>query len=289
MNKDRVIKAISNSHNVKMTVVDATESLNNIIKLHETNPLATIALSRVVLATILIGSDMKNATDKMTAIINGNGPIGTMMAEYTGHKVRAFCGNPQFEVEQIDRSKNVISQVVGTDGYLRVMKDLGMKDSFSGQIELISGEINLDFTYYLAQSEQIKSVIACSIKMNDDNTIAKAIGFYAQLLPEHKDEDIDYLEEKVGNLESISHKLIAESDLTNVFKLIDENAKVLETDSVAFECSCSYEKALASAKLLGDEQLNEILEKNSEVEIVCDFCRKKYTIKAADLKGLLKE
>ncbi|WP_425380059.1 Hsp33 family molecular chaperone HslO [Spiroplasma endosymbiont of Stenodema calcarata] len=286
---DKVIKAISNFHNVKMTIVDATEALNNIIKLHSTNPLATIALSRVVLATILIGSDMKNATDKITAIVNGNGPIGTIMAEYRGHKVRAFCGNPQFDVEQIDRSQNVISQVVGTEGYLRVIKDLEMKDNFSGQIELISGEINLDFTYYLSQSEQIKSLIACSIKMNDDNTINKAIGFYAQLLPEHTDGDIDYLEEKIGNLETISHKLIQEGNLTNIFKLIDNEAKVLETDTIIFECSCSYEKALGSVKLLGDEQLTEILEKNSEVEIVCDFCRKKYLIKASDLKDLLKE
>ncbi|MFX4056984.1 MAG: Hsp33 family molecular chaperone HslO [Spiroplasma sp. hy2] len=286
---DKITKAISNVHNVKMTVVDATESLNDIIKLHATNPLATIVLSRVVLATILIGSDMKNATDKMTSIINGNGPIGTIMAEYTGHKVRGFCANPQFDVDEIDREHNVISQVVGTNGYLRVMKDLGMKESFSGQIQLISGEINLDFTYYLAQSEQIKSVIACSIKMNEDNTIAKAVGFFAQLLPEHKEEDIDYLEEKIENLENISHKLIAEDNLINIFKLIDQNAKVLEVDEIKFECSCSYEKALESAKLLGDEQLNEILINNGEIEIACDFCRKKYHIRASDLKSLLKE
>lgn len=286
---DKVTKAISNVHNVKMTFVDATKSLNYIIKLHATNPLATIVLSRVVLATILIGSDMKNANDKMTSIINGNGPIGTIMAEYTGHKVRGFCANPQFDVEEIDIENNVISQVVGTNGYLRVMKDLGMKEIFSGQIQLISGEINLDFTYYLAQSEQIKSVIACSIKMNEDNTVAKAVGFFAQLLPEHKEEDIDYLEEKIENIENISYKLIAEDNLINIFKLIDKNSKVLEVDEVKFECSCSYEKALESAKLLGDDQLNEILINNGEIEIVCDFCCKKYHIKASDLKSLLKE
>ncbi|WP_425379157.1 Hsp33 family molecular chaperone HslO [Spiroplasma endosymbiont of Polydrusus pterygomalis] len=286
---DKVTKAISNVHNIKMTVVDATKSLNDIIKLHETNPLATIVLSRVVLATILIGSDMKNATYKMTSIVNGNGPIGTIMAEYTGHKVRGFCTNPQFDVGEIDRDHNVISQVVGTDGYLRVMKDLEMKENFSGQIKLISGEINLDFTYYLAQSEQIKSIIVCSIKMNEDNTIAKAVGFFAQLLSGHKDEDIDYLEEKIENLENISHKLIAEDNVINTFKLIDQDAKVLEADEVNFECSCSYEKALESAKLLGDEQLNEILASNGEVEIACDFCRKKYLIRASDLKSLLKE
>ncbi len=286
---DKVTKAISNVNNVKMTVVDATKSLNDIIKLHATNPLATIVLSRVVLATILIGSDMKNATGKMTSIINGNGLIGTIMAEYTGNKVRGFCANPQFDVEEIYREHNVISQVVGINGYLRVMKDLGMKESFSGQIQLISGEINLDFTYYLAQSEQIKSVIACSIKINEDNTIAKAVGFFAQLLPEHKEEDIDYLEEKIENIENISHKLIAEDNLINIFKLIDQNAKVLEVDEVKFECSCSYEKALESAKLLGDEQLNKILINNGEIEIACDFCRKKYHIRASDLKSLLKE
>ncbi|AGM24601.1 Hsp33 family molecular chaperone HslO [Spiroplasma chrysopicola] len=284
---DRIVKGLSNDHNIKITITDATNLLNEIIKLHETNPLATIALARTTMATILIGSDMKEESDKITSILNGKGPIGTIMAEYTGHKVRAFCANPQFSLEDIDRDHDVISQVVGTKGYLQVIKDLGMKEPFTGKIKLISGEINLDFTYYLVQSEQIKSLIACSVKLNKDNTIEKAVGLYAQLLPEHQEEDIDYLEGKVENLGSITEKLIESDDLKNIFHLIDPECKIYEPEEIKFSCSCSFEKALESVKLLGEEQINEVLENNSEVEIVCDFCRTKYLISSDDIKKLM--
>ncbi|AHF57163.1 Hsp33 family molecular chaperone HslO [Spiroplasma eriocheiris] len=280
---DKIIKVVSKNHHTKITVVDATESLNEIIRLQETNPLATIALSRVAIGTILIGSDMKGPDNKITTIINGNGPIGTIMAEYTDHHIRAFCANPQFDETKIKKEKNVISQVVGTDGYLQVIKDLGMKEPFTGQIDLVSGEINLDFTYYLVKSEQIKSVIACSVKLNDDGTINKAAGLFAQLLPDHEEEDIDYLEAKVENLGSITEKLIKENDLNNIYKLIDDEAKVLSEETFIFKCSCSREKALMSIKLLGEEQLHDIVEKNNDVEIVCDFCRTKYIIKPEEV------
>lgn len=288
MSLDKIVKAVSEKHNVKISLIDASKAIAEISMLQNTNSFSTVILSRVILNTALIGSDMKKLSNKITAIVNGAGPIGTVIGEYENKKLRGFCANPNFDLNLIEGNKNVLTQTVGVNGYLQIIKDLGLKKPFVGKIDLVSGEINMDFTFYLVQSEQIKSLIVSSVKLDDKNKVIKAVGVMVQLLPNFKDEDIDYIEEQIGNLATLSEKIIDVSDLESILVMIDCDAKILDEYAIDYACTCSEEKAFTTLKLLEQKEIEKVKEKNSEIEVKCDFCKHNYVFKRENFDKILK-
>lgn len=287
---DLEIRAISNKHNIKMAIIDISEALNEIIQLQQTNQLATIALSRTIIANALISLSLNDGS-KMTTNINGGGPIKTIIAEFQNNSVRGYVENPNFEIDDTttEIKASLLARAVGLNGFLQVSKyDKGdLLKSYTSRVELVSGEINFDFMYYLQHSDQINSLITTAVELNENNSIKKACGIIIQLLPGFSDEDIDFIEEKIGSLEYLKETLLKTTNYTALLEDIAEDAKVLETSHIKFSCTCNETKVLSSIKTLGNKELLKIVDKSEALEVVCDFCKKKYNIKPKKIKEII--
>ncbi|WP_338969840.1 Hsp33 family molecular chaperone HslO [Spiroplasma endosymbiont of Labia minor] len=284
---DLEIRAISEKHNIKMSIIDITESFQKIVDLQQTNPLASLAAGRVTIANALIGLSQKN-NEKITSVINGAGYIGTIISEYQNNAVRTYVQIPDFDITGITQGEiSPLAQVVGKNGFLQVTRDSGMKEPYTSRVQLVNGEINIDYMYYLNQSEQIHSIIASDVKIDNNGKIKKAVGLIVQLLPEYTDEDINFLEEKLGSLDYTTKVLSKTTNYHEFLKDIAFDVKILSNNTLKFECTCSVEKVLASVKLLGKDELEKIIEQAEDVEVVCDFCKKKYVVSVNEVKKIL--
>ncbi|AUM62267.1 Hsp33 family molecular chaperone HslO [Spiroplasma monobiae] len=280
---DMEIRALSEKNNVKISIVDISEGFNEIVKLQGTNPLTSVALGRTVINNALLSLSLKDGS-KMTTNLNGMGLGGSIIAEFQDKKFRGYIQVPNFEVDKIEEGNgSPLSQVVGTQGFLQISRDNGGTEPYTSRVDLVSGEINLDFMYYLQQSDQIHSLISSTVEINEDGTIKKACGIIIQLLPGFSDEDIDFIEEKVGSLEHLVKTLISTTNYESLIKDICEDAKVLSVGELKFECTCNMEKVIDSVKMLGQEDIKKIISEGEVVEVVCDFCKKQYNVKPEEL------
>ncbi|AGR41718.1 Hsp33 family molecular chaperone HslO [Spiroplasma diminutum] len=280
---DMQIRALSEKHNVKISIVDISESFNEIAKLQETNPLASVALGRTIINNSLLSLSLKDG-NKMTTNINGMGLGGTIIAEFQENKVRGYIQIPNFEVDKIkDDQGSPLSQVVGKQGFLQISRDNENGVPYTSRVEIISGEINLDFMYYIQQSDQVNSLISSTVEINEDGTIKKACGIIIQLLPGFSDMDIDFIEDKVGSLDYLIKTLINTTNYESLIKDICDDAKVLGVSELKFECTCNLEKVMSSIKMLGEEEIKKIIDEGEVVEVVCDFCKKQYNVKPNEI------
>ncbi|QGS51381.1 Hsp33 family molecular chaperone HslO [Spiroplasma tabanidicola] len=284
---DMEIRATSSERNVKIAIVDISEALDEIIKLQKSNPLASVALGRTIIANALLSISIKDRS-KMTTNINGMGLVGSIIAEFQNDSIRGYIENPNFDISLIKENKgSPLSQAVGKMGFLQISRDNGEKEPYTSRVELVSGEINIDFMYYLQQSDQINSLITTTVEINDDGSIKKACGIIIQLLPGFKDEDIDFIEKKVGSLEHLKKTLVDSTNYESLLKDICQDAKVLEVKPLKFECTCDVRKVMDSIKLLGQEEISNAYNKGEIIEVICDFCKKQYNIDSKDLKNLI--
>ncbi|WP_342252594.1 Hsp33 family molecular chaperone HslO [Spiroplasma endosymbiont of Amphibalanus improvisus] len=281
---DRIIEGLYKEHNIKVTLVEGTNTINEMLKIHQPNALSAEVIGRTALATSLIGSS--NWDKKTISYVNGGGPIGLISAEFIDGKLKSYCANPNFDDSKIKKDRNVISQVVGTTGTLKVVKDIpGEKEPKIGAIYLVSGEINLDFTYYLIQNENTKGLLLTAIKI-DNNKVLKAIGFLANLLPEASEEDLDFLEQKLSDVNLLNEKMLSSKNLDELLNFY-KGIELTKDSKISFKCDCSEKKSLNTIKLLDEKDKKEILDLKQEVEIKCDFCLKKYLINYDKIKQVL--
>ncbi|AGR40711.1 Hsp33 family molecular chaperone HslO [Spiroplasma taiwanense] len=286
---DMEIRATSNKNNVKISIVDITEELDKIVKLQKTNPLASFALGRTIINTALISLSVKDGS-KVTTNINGMGLGGSIIAEFQNNSIKGYIEKPNFEINKIlndKESESALSQVVGTQGFLQISRDNGKKQPYTSRVELISGEINLDFMYYLQQSDQINSLISSNIDFEEDGSIKKACGVIIQLLPGFTEENIDFIEEKIGSVEHLIKTLMESTNYEALIKEICEDAQVVGINQLFFKCTCSEEKVLNTLKLLEKEEINKAINDGEEIEVVCDFCKNIFIIIPEQLKKLI--
>lgn len=286
---DMQVRAISEKHNIKISIVDISEGLQEIVTLQNTNPLASVALGRVIINSTLTSLSVKD-NSKVNTVVQGNGLAGTIITEFQDNKFRGYVANPSFSAADIkigDDELSPLSQTVGAEGFLQISRDMGKKDIYTSRVELVSGEINLDFMYYLQQSDQVHSFISSTVDIDDFGKVIKAVGIMIQMLPGAVEEDIDMIEEKIGSPEHLNKTLLATTNYTSLIEDICEDAKVLDTFELKYECSCNKEKVISSIKLLGAETLKEIKDTGEAVEVTCDFCRKQYVIEVSELTDIL--
>ncbi|WP_339020924.1 Hsp33 family molecular chaperone HslO [Spiroplasma endosymbiont of Atherix ibis] len=280
---DMQIRALSKKNNVKISIVDITEGFNEIIKLQQTNHLASVALGRTIINNSLLSLSLKYVK-KMTANINGMGLGGTIIAEFQDKNFRGYIQNPNFKIDKIEKENGTpLSQVVGKQGFLQVSRDNNEKQPYISRVELVSGEINLDFMYYLQKSDQIHSLISSTVKIDDNGMVEKACGIIIQMLPDFVEENIDFIEEKVGSLDHLVKTLIRTTNYEALIKDICEDAEVLNIGELKFKCTCNIKKVMDSIKMLGEEEIKKIIEEGEMVEVVCDFCKKKYNVKSEEI------
>ncbi|MBE4906685.1 Hsp33 family molecular chaperone HslO [Bacillus luteolus] len=288
---DYLVKALSYNKQVRAYALRTTETVGEAQRRHYTWPTASAALGRAMTAGVMLGSALKGE-EKITIKIEGGGPIGVILVDSNPKgEVRGYVTNPQTHFDLNAHGKLDVARAVGTEGTLSIVKDIGMRDHFSGQVPIVSGELGEDFTYYLVTSEQVPSSVGVGVLVNPDNSILAAGGFMIQLLPGTDDETISRIEERLSKMEPIS-KLI-ERGLTPE-QLLEEilgedNVQIIDKMPVTFSCPCSKDRITNAIISLGTEEIQAMIDEEGQAEAQCHFCNEKYHFSKEQLEELIEE
>jgi molecular chaperone Hsp33 len=254
---------------------------------HHCMPTSAAALGRTMTATAIMASDLKNEKEKITSVLNGHGPAGTVLAQADGAgNVRGFIGDPNLYLVRED-GHLAVGQAVGTNGNLTVTRDMGLKDTFSGVSAIQSGEIGDDFAYYFAISEQTPSVVGVGVLVNPDGTIKAAGGLIYQLLPNASEEAIEYCEKVAATQKPVSELIDSDLSLEEIIHTYFEDANILDHRDVRWHCDCSKERFYAGLMTLADSDLEEMINDGKGAECVCQYCNEAYNFTTEELKEIL--
>lgn len=287
--KDYVLRATAGDGQVRAFVATTRNMVERARDLHKTSKVATAALGRTLTATSMMGLMMKNDGDKITVIIKGGGPIGSILATANSKGiVKGYVDNPNVVVEDYENGKLNVAAAVGSEGTVRVTKDLGLREPYNGSYPMVSGEIAQDLTYYFALSEQTPSVVALGV-LTKEEEVEYAGGFIVQLMPDATEETISKLESNVANLDSITNMLKEGKNPEDILNIVLDglNPRILDKCDVGFECECSKERVEGVLISIGQHQLAEMIEEDKKAEIGCQFCNSKYMFDEDELKAIL--
>lgn len=288
---DYLVKALAYEGFVRAYAVNATETIAEAQQRHDTWNTSSAALGRTMIGALMLGATLKGE-DKMTVKVEGNGPAGAIVVDSNGKgEVKGYIKNPHISLPLNEIGKIDVRGAVGTEGMFTVIKDLGLKEPFSGQTPIVSGEIGEDFTYYLAVSEQIPSAVGVSVLVDTDDSIKTAGGFMIQIMPGASEEIIDKIEERLKETARISSLLDEGQTPEEILQtlLATDDVEFLENKPVQFKCDCSKEKFASAIITLGAEQIQELIDQDHGAEAVCAFCNNKYDYSETDLYELKQE
>ncbi|WP_413364263.1 Hsp33 family molecular chaperone HslO [Lysinibacillus sp. 3P01SB] len=292
MTGDYLVRAIGYNGQVRAFAARTTEAVSEAQHRHNTWPLVSAALGRAMTASVIMGAMLKGE-DKLTVKIEGNGPIGPIIIDADAKgDVRGFVTNGQVHFDLNEHGKLDVRAGVGTEGFLTVVKDLGMRDMFSGQTPIVSGEIAEDFTYYFASSEQVPSSVGLGVLVNPDNTILAAGGFIIQLMPGCEEGTIDAIEQHLSTIEPVSkmiEKGMSPEEILEAVLGAEGNVQLLSTMPVKFQCQCSKERFSAAILGLGVKEIQDMIDEVGQIETQCHFCLETYNFSEAELQGLINE
>lgn len=289
--KDYIVRATAAGGQVRVFAVTAKNMVEAARQAHNTSPVATAALGRLLAAGSMMGSMMKGEKDILTLQIKGNGPLRgiTVTADSFGN-VKGYVGNPGVILPANAKGKLDVAKAVGT-GILNVIKDMGMREPYNGQTALQTSEIAEDLTYYFATSEQVPSAVGLGVLMEKNNTVKQAGGFILQLMPFAEEQVISKLEKRVGELSSVTQLL--EEGLTpeKILEQLlgDMELEIQDTLPTRFACNCSEERVEKTLISIGREELQNMIEDGEEIEVKCHFCNRAYHFSVDCLKRLMKE
>ena len=286
--QDYIVRASAANGQIRVFAATTRDLVEKARKIHNTSPVATAALGRLLTGAAMMGSMMKGRGDLLTVQIMGDGPIGTMTVTADSMaRVKGYVQNPEVMLPASKEGKLDVGGAVGM-GMFRVVKDLGLKEPYVGEIDLISGEIAEDFTYYFAASEQTPSSVALGVLMNRDNTVAQAGGFIIQLMPDATEEVISHLEQKLTEVTAVSGLLeegmTPEEILEYIFAGFD--LKILDKIPTCYYCNCSRERVEKALISIGHKELASIIADGEPITTNCQFCEKTYTFTVEELKSL---
>lgn len=291
MTADYLVKALCYDGFVRAYAVRATEAVAEAQRRHDTWHTSSAALGRTMIGGLLLGATLKG-DDKLTVKIQGDGPAGAIVVDSNGHgDVKGYIKNPHISLPANENGKLDVRGAVGTEGMFVVIKDLGLKEPFSGQTPIVSGEIGEDFTYYLAVSEQIPSAVGLSVLVDTDDSIKTAGGFLIQIMPGADEAIIEKIEQQLQKTPLISQLLDEGQSPEEILQGLvgTDQLEILETMPVQFKCDCSKEKFASAIIALGPEEIQQMIDEDHGAEAVCAFCNNKYYYDEADLEALLVE
>lgn len=283
-----MIRATAFDGAVRAFAIRSTETVNENCRRLDTWPTASAALGRTVTISAMMGWMLKG-DQKLTVKLEGDGPIGAVIADADAQgNVRGYVINPHVDFKSNEQGKLDVKRAVGTSGNLSVVKDLGLKNNFTGQVPIVSGEVSEDFTYYYATSEQIPSAVGAGVLVDTDYSILAAGGFILQVLPHASDEVIDALEERVSSVPPISTMVqegkTPEEILGTLFE--GQNWQVNEQADVQFQCNCSKERVANAIRGLGNDEIDDMIKEDGGAEATCHFCNEVYHLDAEELEQL---
>lgn len=286
----KLVRALSADGSVLCSAVDAKDICNEIVRIHTPSPVATAAMGRLCAAGSLMGALMKGEDDALTLRINGGGPGGTIVcvADYMGN-VRCCCDDPSVDLPLKQSGKLDVGGFVGNDGFLAVIRDLGLKEPYATQSPIVSGEIAEDITSYYAISEQIPTVCALGVLVDRDRSVKAAGGYIIQLVPPVNDAAIDFIEKNIAKMQSVTQMLSDGKTPEEIALMGLEglDGEILDSWECGYKCRCSRERTERMLISLGKKELTQLAEDSEDdTEILCHFCGKKYYFSKEELKKL---
>ena len=288
---DYIIRAIAANDQIRAFAAVTTETVEEARKDHNTSPVATAALGRLLTAGAMMGTRMKGDKDILTLQIKAGGPLEgiTVTADSKG-RVKGYVGNPNVCIPANSKGKLDVAGAVGV-GFMNVIKDMGLKEPYVGQVALQTSEIAEDLTYYFATSEQVPSAVGLGVLMNKDNTVRQAGGFIVQLMPFAEESTIAKLEENVQKITSVTSLLeeghTPESLLEKVLDGFD--MEINEKIPTEFYCNCSRDRVEKALISIGRKELNEMIQEGKPIEMNCHFCNHNYEFTVEELKEILRK
>ena len=287
---DYIIRGTAANDQVRFFAAYTKDVVETARQKHNTSPVATAALGRLLTAGAMMGSMCKNDSDVITLQIQCSGPIGglTVTADSKAN-VKGYVNNPDVMLPPSKEGKLDVGKALDL-GVLTVIKDIGLKEPYSGQTHLVSGEIAEDLTYYFAASEQIPTSVALGVLMNKDNTVRQAGGFIIQLMPFTPDEVVDALEKKISEIASVTEMLEEGNTPEKILEIIlgDFGLEITDTLPAAFQCDCSKERVSRAISTLSKKDLDDIINDGEAIEVKCQFCNKAYHFEVDELKEMRK-
>lgn len=288
---DYIVRATAANQQIRAFAATTKESVETARSFHNTSPVATAALGRLLTAGAMMGTMMKGDRDILTLQIKGNGPIGgiTVTADSKAN-VKGYVQNPGVVLHANDKGKLDVGGAIGI-GILNVIKDLGMKEPYIGQCELKTGEIGDDLTYYFAVSEQVPSSVGLGVLMEKNNTVKQAGGFIIQLMPFTSEDVVERLERKLADVSSVTAMLDAGMTPEQILgELLGEfGVEIMDTVPTQYHCDCSRERIERALISIGKKDLQEMIDAGEAIEVNCQFCQKTYRVEVEELQALLKK
>lgn len=289
--KDYLVRATAADAQIRAFAATTRQMVETARQMHDTSPVVTAALGRLLTAGSMMGSMLKGEEDLLTLQVTGDGPMGgmTVTADSKGH-VKGYANEPQVILPANSQGKLDVGGAVGS-GILRVIQDSGLKDPYVGQTVLQTGEIAEDLTYYFATSEQVPSSVGLGVLMERDNTVRQAGGFIVQLMPFAEEETISRLEQNLGKIRSVTSMLDEGLTPEELLGLVLEGMDIQfrDTCEVEFSCSCSKERVEKALISIGREEIDKMIADGEPIEVKCHFCNKGYQFSVQELEEIVEK
>lgn len=286
---DKLVRGSSMDGSIRVFAAITTDTINEAHRIHDTSATASAALGRLLTGAAIMGAQLKNEDDSITLQINGDGPLGLLIAvtDSSSH-VRGYVAEPHADLPTNAKGKLDVGGAVGS-GYLSVIRDLGLKEPYIGRTPLVSGEIAEDITYYYAKSEQTPTAVALGVLVDTDLSIKAAGGYMVQLMPEADESTADKLTEIIEQLPPVTDMIMNGMDAediafaaTNGFNMLLDN----NTVPIKYECKCSRERMERALISIGKKEIRDIIDEDGGAEMCCRFCDNKYVFTKAQLEEL---
>ncbi len=289
---DQLVRGNSMDGAIRVFAAVSTDLVNEAQRIHHTYPVATAALGRTLTAAAIMGAGLKNEDDSITIQFKGDGPIERVIAVTDAKScVRGYVGNPYVDLPLSEKGKLDVGRAVGK-GQLSVVRDLGLKEPYVGQVPIVTGEIAEDLTYYYAASEQIPTAMSLGVLVGTDNRAIAAGGFMLQLMPEAEEALAAELEEKMKTIPPVTKMITDGMTAEDILFAVTDGFDMLMDNHIItpeYRCKCSKERMERALISIGKEELESIIKEQGEAELSCQFCDNKYRFTKAELEELLKE
>lgn len=287
--EDYIVRAIAEEGTIRAVAATTTNMVKESQKTHGLSPLATAALGRTMTAAAMMSTTLKGERDTITVQIKGDGPIGGIVVVSDSEaNVKGYVHHPLVYLPLNSKGKFDVAGAIG-QGYLNVIKDMGLKEPYIGYVDLVSGEIAEDITYYYAYSEQIPTVTSLGVLTNASEIVASAGGFILQLMPGADEETIMFIENKINSIPSVTGLLSEGKSPEDILNMIlsEKNIKIMDKTPCKYMCNCSRERMERSVISLGKKEILDIVNEDHGAELQCHFCNKKYRFSEEDLLSLM--
>lgn len=287
---DKLTKAVTNNGYIRIYALNARDTVQQAADFQGALPLGTAALGRLMCGGLMMGAMQKDENTRLTLQMKGGGPLGiTLAVADTRGNVKGYIAHPDADLPLNAKGKIDVGGGIGTNGYLSVIRDMGMKEPYIGQVPIQTGEIGDDLAYYFAQSEQVPSLVALGVLVDMDCSVKQAGGFIVQIMPDCDEFNLKKFEKTAEKITSVTSML--DRGITNA-ELIHEvmrgfEVEILEEMPVSYKCDCSDERMQRAIISLGKKEIQDIIDEQGEAEIVCQFCSKVYRYDRTALTDML--